>query len=58
MITDANRYVINKERNENLYIKWVSEVICDYVKYEQRLTKHTKTEAIKILTNHSGVEKT
>lgn len=35
MITDAFRYVANKKLHEDLHIKWVSEVICDYAtKYE------------------------
>lgn len=52
MITDAYRYVPNKEMHDVVHNIWFSEVICDnFTKQEQRLTKHINIEAIQILSN-------
>ncbi len=50
MITNAYRYVTNREIHNNLKIEWVYEVIrANAIKHERTLHNHTNTEAIQLL---------
>lgn len=50
MITNAYRYVTNKEIHRDLEIKWVAEVIREIAfGHEKRLHNHTNVEAILLL---------
>lgn len=50
MITNAYRYVTNKEIHNDLRIEWVNEVIRENaIKHEKRLLNHTNIEAIQLL---------
>lgn len=50
MITNAYRYVTNKEIHNDLKIKWVAEVIRENaIRHEKRLLNHTNVEAILLL---------
>lgn len=50
MITNAYRYVSNKEIHDDLQIEWVNEVIQqNAIKHEKRLLNHTNVEAIQLL---------
>lgn len=50
MITNAYRYVTNREIHNDLKIEWVNEVIRENaIKYEKRLHNHTNIEAIQLL---------
>lgn len=50
MITNAYRYVTNREIHDDLEIKWIDEVIRECaIKHEKRLLSHINVEAIQLL---------
>lgn len=50
MVTNAYRYVTNREIHNDLEIKWIDDVIRECaIKHEKRLLTHTNVEAIQLL---------